>query len=69
MKECVIGPVDINEIQAVGIGYSGGSWVLSGKIHDEIYVLAEGKLNSITDGCVAFKRVRYADEGKMEELK
>lgn len=63
MKTFEMGPIDINEIRAVGIVYSGGSWVLSGKIHDEIYVLAEGKLNSITDGCVVFERVRY------EELK
>ena len=63
MKTYEMGPVDIDEIQEVCIGYSEGTWVLSGKIHDEIYVIAEGKLNRTTDGCMVFERVRY------EELK
>ena len=69
METYEMGPIDIDEIQVVSIGYSEGTWVLSGKIHDEIYVLAEGKLNDMTDGCVVFKRVSYAAEGKMEGYK
>ena len=69
MKTYEMGPIDINEIQAVGIGYSEGTWVLSGKIHNEIYALAEGKLNSITDGCIVFERVRDEELSKAEGFK
>ena len=64
MKTYGMGPLDINDIQEVGIWCSEGTWVLSGKIHDEIYVLDEGKLNGITDGYVVFKRFRCADKCK-----
>ena len=48
--------VDISKLSEILIGYSEGTWVLSGKIEGSLYVLSEGKTNETDEGCIIFRR-------------
>lgn len=48
--------VDISKLSEIQIGYSEGTWVLSGKIEGSLYVLSEGKTDEITEGHMIFRR-------------
>lgn len=48
--------VDISKLSEIQVGYSEGTWVLSGKIEGSLYVLSEGKTNETYEGCMIFRR-------------